>query len=59
MQNPEKLYELWKEGLTMPALSGTTDLQRAVGVEELRPQEFRRSYESEGGSHVLFYDNEN
>ncbi|KAK0461548.1 Alpha/Beta hydrolase protein [Armillaria novae-zelandiae] len=60
-QDPEKLYELAKEGLPMLALSGTADqqVQGDVVVEEMRPYYKNMDVHAvEGGSHALFYDNE-
>ncbi|KAK0190064.1 Alpha/Beta hydrolase protein [Armillaria mellea] len=60
-QDPEKLYELAKEGLPLLALSGSADEQvyGAVVVEEMRPYYKKMDvYTVEGGSHALFYDNE-
>ncbi len=60
-QDPEKLYELAKEGLPLLALSGTADQQvhGDVVVEEMRSY-FKNMdvHTVEGGSHALFYDNE-
>ncbi|KAK0462840.1 Alpha/Beta hydrolase protein [Desarmillaria tabescens] len=60
-QNPEKLYELGKEGLPMLVLNGTADQQVRGNIvaEEMRP--YYKNLEVhmvEGGSHALFYDNE-
>ncbi|KAK0190048.1 Alpha/Beta hydrolase protein [Armillaria mellea] len=60
-QDPEKLYELAKEGLPLLALSGSADEQvyGAVVVEEMRPYYKKMDVHTvEGGSHALFYDNE-
>ncbi|PBK82441.1 alpha/beta-hydrolase [Armillaria gallica] len=60
-QDPEKLYELAREGLLLLALSGTADEQvyGAVVVEEMRPYYKNMDVHTvEGGSHALFYDNE-
>ncbi|KAK0471662.1 Alpha/Beta hydrolase protein [Armillaria novae-zelandiae] len=60
-QDPEKLYELAKEGLPLLALSGTADqqVQGDVVVEEMRPYYKNMDVHTvEGGSHALFYDNE-
>ncbi|KAK0439158.1 alpha/beta-hydrolase [Armillaria borealis] len=60
-QNPERLYELAKEGLPLLALSGTADQQvhGDVVVEEMRPYYQNMDVHTvEGGSHALFYDNE-
>ncbi|SJL08846.1 uncharacterized protein ARMOST_12217 [Armillaria ostoyae] len=60
-QDPERLYELAKEGLPLLALSGTADQQvhGDVVVEEMRPYFKNMDVRTvEGGSHALFYDNE-
>ncbi|KAG7442768.1 alpha/beta-hydrolase [Guyanagaster necrorhizus] len=60
-QNPEKLYELGRDGLPMLVLSGTADQQvnGAVVVEEMRPYYKNLDvHVVEGGSHAFFYDNE-
>ncbi|KAK0231861.1 alpha/beta-hydrolase [Armillaria nabsnona] len=60
-QDPEKLYELAKEGLPLLALSGSADHQvyGDVVVEEMKPYYKNMDVHTvEDGSHALFYDNE-